>query len=136
MNSTKGFTLIELMVVISIIGILAAIAIPQFQTYKQKGIITEGYSLAGPVRLDIQDYFDVTGVLPENNTMAGLAQPEFIRGKYVESVTVDQGAITVGFNDSYESLAGYYFKLIPEINADNPTGPLVWEIKKKEERRE
>ena len=136
MNDSRGFTLIELMIVISIIGILAAIAIPQFQAYRQRGMITEGYSLAGPVRLDIQDYYDTTGVLPENNSMAGLAEAGFIRGKYVESITVEQGAITVSFNDSHESIAGYYFKLIPEINEDNPTGPLVWELKKKEQYKE
>jgi len=126
MNNEKGFTLIELMVVIAIIGILAAIAIPQFGKYRERAFICEGYSLVSPIRYDIQDYVDATGRLPDDNPMAGLAPKEHIRGKYVESIGVDHGMITLAFNDSQASLAEYYFKLIPEINEDNPTGPLVW----------
>lgn len=131
MNNTKGFTLIELMVVISIIGILAAIAIPQFSKYRARAFISEGYSLVSPVRYDIQDYVDATGVLPDDNAMAGLAPPEQIRGKYVEAIRVDHGTVTVSYNDSEESISEYYFKLIPEINEENPTGPLIWQKEKK-----
>lgn len=135
MSNAKGFTLIELMVVISIIGVLAAIAVPQFSKYQERTYISEGYSLVSPIRYDIQDYVDATGVLPVDNAMAGLAPKEHIRGKYVASVGVDHGTITVLFNDSKECLIGNFFKLIPEINEDNPTGPLVWTKKNKGEEK-
>lgn len=127
MNNTKGFTLIELMVVISIIGILAAIAIPQFGAYRARAYTCEGYSLVSPIRYDIQEYVDATGVLPADNAMAGLAPPEYIRGKYVEGITVEQGIITVLFNDSQMAIAGNYFTMTPRINEDNPTGSLIWD---------
>lgn len=133
MKNMEGFTLIELMVVISIIGILAAIAIPQFSEYRARSFICEGYSLVSPIRYDIQDYVDATGVLPDDNAMAGLADPEQIRGKYVEQIRVDKGVVTVLFNDSQPSLEDSYFKLIPEVNQENPTGPLVWNKKTNED---
>jgi type IV pilus assembly protein PilA len=133
MNDTRGFTLIELMLVMSIIGILASIAIPQFSAYRTRAFHSEGYVLSDPVRKNIQEYVDVTGRIPENNTMAGLPDKKSIRGKYVDSIGITHGIITVTFTDSIPSLKGFYFKLIPEINTSNPTGPLVWSIGKKED---
>lgn len=128
MNGNKGFTLIELMVVISIIGILAAIAVPQFSIYRAKAFISEGKSLLSPVRQDIADYYDHTGKLPENNFQAGQASPENIKGKYVNSITVENGIITVLFNDSNDYIKESYIKLSPQINEENPTGPVIWEL--------
>ena len=129
MKNNKGFTLIELMIVISIIGILAAIAIPQFSKYRARAFTTEGKSLLSPVREDIVDYLDHTGRLPKDNAQCGLAKPEYIMGKYVASVTVENGMITVLFNDSQESIKNHYVKLSPVINKDNPTGPVIWDLK-------
>ena len=129
MKTNKGFTLIELMTGISIIGILAAIAIPQFSAYRARAFTAEGKSLLDPVRKDIVDYLDHTGKLPKDNFQCGIAKPEYIKGKYVASVTVDNGIITVLFNDSQDSIKDHYIKLFPQINKDNPTGPVVWELK-------
>ena len=129
MKNNKGFTLIELMIVISIIGILAAIAVPQFSKYRARSFRAEGKSLLDPIRKDIVDYLDHTGRLPKDNFQCGLAKPEYIKGKYVASVTVDNGMITVLFNDSQESIKDNYMKLRPQINEDNPTGPVVWDLK-------
>jgi type IV pilus assembly protein PilA len=134
MSNQKGFTLIELMMVVSIIGILAAIAIPQFSAYRIRAYRCEGYVLADPVRKDIQEYVDVTGRLPGNNAMAGLPEKKSIRGKYVDSIEINHGIISVIFSDSIPSLKGQYLKLIPEVNPSNPTGPLTWEIEKKDEK--
>ncbi len=129
MKNNKGFTLIELMLVISIIGILAAIAIPQFSVYRAKAFITEGKSLLNPIRKDVVDYLNHTGRFPKDNFQCGIAKSEFIMGKFVDSISVNNGIITVLFNDSQESIKDHYIKLYPLINEDNPTGPVVWDYK-------
>lgn len=132
MTNQRGFTYIELMVVVAIIGILAAIAIPQFSSYRKKAFQAEGYELAAAVKANVVDFYDHTGRLPHDNTQAGVALPEQLRGKYVARITVETGKIRVEFQASpyggdpmAEPLT-----LIPQINAANPTGPLVWEVEK------
>ncbi len=128
MNEQSGFTLIELMAVISIIGILAAIAIPQFSVYRDRAYRGEGYSLGSAFREEICRYYDVTGVLPMDNDNLGLPPPESIRGKYVAAVSIRNGEVGLRYSDQMNStIAGQTVRLIPHINPDYPTGPLVWE---------
>ena len=125
MKNNRGFTLIELVVVISIIGILAAIAIPNFIHYRNKAYLTEGYVLFDAVKKDISEFYDHRGVFPENNTEAGLAEPKYIRGKDVASVTVHKGVVIIEFEKGSRSM---YQKLIlaPQLTEGNPTGPIIW----------
>lgn len=99
----KGFTLIELMIVVAIIGILAAIAIPAYQDYTIRSQVSEGLSLAGGAKATMSEFYQDTGDWPPNNGDAGLAEPEEIIGRYVESVTVsvsgENGLITVEYSD-------------------------------------
>ena len=96
---SAGFTLIELMIVVAIIAILAAIAIPAYQDYLVRTQVTEGMSLAGGAKAAVWDFVSNTGRLPTTNQSAGLAKNTSITGDYVSSVDLaPAGKITVAFN--------------------------------------
>jgi len=96
MKKQQGFTLIELMIVVAIIGILAAIAIPAYQDYTIRAQVSEGLSLAGGAKAAVAEYTMDTGNWPTDNTIAGIAAVATdISGKYVTSVTVTTGNIAV-----------------------------------------
>jgi type IV pilus assembly protein PilA len=127
MRRQHGFTLVELMVVIAIIGILAAIAIPNFISYRTRAYASEALVIGDSVRKDIIDYYDHTGVFPADNAAAGLPEPEAIRGKYVKSLTVKKGEIHIAFDDSARrEFKDKFLLLKPEANTDNPSGPIRW----------
>jgi len=97
-NIQRGFTLIELMIVIAIIAILAAIAIPAYQDYVIRSQVSEGLSLSEGAKVAVWDFVSNNGRMPSNNESAGLpATPASIAGKYVSSVTITDGLITVAY---------------------------------------
>ncbi|HGM0442157.1 TPA: pilin, partial [Neisseria gonorrhoeae] len=91
----KGFTLIELMIVIAIVGILAAVALPAYQDYTARAQVSEAILLAEGQKSAVTEYYLNHGKWPENNGDAGVASsPSDIKGKYVKSVTVTNGVVT------------------------------------------
>jgi len=97
-RSFAGFTLIELMIVVAIIALLAAIAIPAYQNYLIRAQVSEGAILTTEAKTGVWEYYVNTGSYPPNNLSAGLpASPASISGSYVKSVTVKGGQITAAF---------------------------------------
>jgi type IV pilus assembly protein PilA len=97
-NIERGFTLIELMIVVAIIAILAAIAIPAYQDYLIRAQVTEGVSLATGAKAAVWDYVANNGTYPPSNVSAGLAQASSITGTYVSSVDASGGTIQVQYD--------------------------------------
>ena len=91
----QGFTLIELMIVVAIIGILAAIAIPAYQDYTIRAQVSEGLNLSGGAKAAVTEYYQDRGVFGPDNATVGLEAPGAIMGKYVLSVTATNAVISV-----------------------------------------
>ena len=101
MKQQKGFTLIELMIVIAIIGILAAIAIPAYQDYTIRSKVSEGLNLAGAAKLAVSETFDSLGFFPQTQVSYGLPAAVSISGNYVSTIGIDTanptGIITITY---------------------------------------
>jgi type IV pilus assembly protein PilA len=100
MNKHQGFTLIELMIVVAIIAILAAIAIPAYQDYTIRSQVSEGASLASGAKTAVAEYYANYGAAPATNAAAGIEASGSITGNYVKSVEVVGGVITATFENS------------------------------------
>ncbi|HEZ5386547.1 TPA: pilin [Neisseria meningitidis] len=97
----KGFTLIELMIVIAIVGILAAVALPAYQDYTARAQVSEAILLAEGQKSAVTEYYLNHGIWPKNNTSAGVASSATdIKGKYVKEVTVANGVVTAEMKSS------------------------------------
>lgn len=94
-RNQQGFTLIELMIVVTIIGILASVAIPMYLDYTVRSQIAEGLNLAGSAKVAVAEFYQDRGAFPTDNIDAGLEVAANISGKYVTSVTVAGAQISV-----------------------------------------
>ena len=119
----KGFTLIELMIVVAIIGILAAVALPAYQDYTARAQMSEALTLASGAKAAVTEYYGDKGKWPSANASAGLAAAAGIKGKYVTGVDAAGGKIvaTIGTNAS-KGIQGKTLTLSPISNA----GSIDW----------
>jgi type IV pilus assembly protein PilA len=122
----KGFTLIELMIVVAIIGILAAIAIPAYQDYTIRSQVSEGLTLAGAAKAAVAESFSQTGVPPADRIEAGMSNlATDTNGKYVSSVGVATGTITITYgNEANAKIQNQTLALTPY---ETPDASVAWQ---------
>ena len=132
MNAQKGFTLIELMIVVAIIGILAAIAIPAYQNYTKRAHVSEGLSLAGGAKTAVAEFYSSNNRLPKSNSSVGIAAATSITGNAVSSVGVGtgdgaaaDGQIKITYNSKVDSAGTSTLILSPTTS----TGGVQWKCK-------
>jgi len=119
----KGFTLIELMIVVAIIGILAAIAIPAYQDYTIRAQISEGLNLAAASKAAIEEYYSENGDWPKKNDDTGLPDKKEITGKYTTEVAVKGDTVEIKYgNDANQVIHKRKVLLI----ATNNDGSISW----------
>ena len=103
----QGFTLIELMIVVAIIGILASLAIPAYQSYTIRAQISEGLNLASPLKNAVATFYNENGSFPADNTEAALETAASYQGNYVQSMSVNNGVVEILYgNDANAQING------------------------------
>jgi type IV pilus assembly protein PilA len=124
-RTSSGFTLIELMIVVAIIAILSAIAIPAYRDYVARTQASEGFEIASGAKAAIWEYMTNKGEFPSSNESAGLPSATSLSGKYVSSVAIGQGGVVTvqyGRPDSNDLLRDTNLQLSPINNG----GSISW----------
>jgi type IV pilus assembly protein PilA len=125
-SRAMGFTLIELMIVVAIIGILAAIAIPAYENYTVRAQVTEGINMTAFAKTRVADLFFERGIPPVDRVAAGLtAAPTDTSGKYVSELDIDKGFLIIKFgHDANAAIQNLTLTLTPY---ETPELGIAWQ---------
>lgn len=126
-QNTRGFTLIELMIVVSIIGILATMALPSYQDRIIRAQISEAIALSEIAQDSIGTFYKAKQRMPLNNEEAGLPMPRKIIGNYVTALQVEHGAIHLSLgNRVNKHILDKTITIRPAVVTDAPIVPIAW----------
>ena len=126
-RNQQGFTLIELMIVVAIIGILAAVAVPAYQDYTVRAKMAEGLSLASSAKTAVSEFFANDGTLPSTNTAVGLPVATAINGNSIRSVQVGgSGVITITTVGTASGMPGAAAAKTFTLTPTASNGRIVW----------
>jgi type IV pilus assembly protein PilA len=127
--SCAGFTFVELLIVVAIVSILAAIALPAYREYELRAEVAESEIFLSDAKTAVNEFYSRWGRMPADNSEAGLRLPEALRGKYVRSLAVS-GGVMVAELDLGGDLAGSAIQrtltMRPWLNAKNTGAPIIW----------
>jgi type IV pilus assembly protein PilA len=123
-KTQQGFTLIELMIVVAIVGILAAIALPAYQDYTTRSKISEGLTLAEAAKTAVADHYQTLNTFPLNSQSAGYSSPNT---KYVSGITIVEGLITITYKTATGVATGEDELMLSPLTTTG--GALDWKCK-------
>lgn len=121
----QGFTLIELMIVVAIIGILAAVAVPQYQNYTIRSQVTEGLAMASEFKTAVSEYRANRGAFPVNNGQVGFGAATTFTGNYVSGIQITNGDVTMTYGGTRVN-AALKSKTLRLRVGTNAAGSVVW----------
>ena len=127
MNKLKGFTLIELMIVVSIIGILASISIPQYSSYIQRSELVDVYSMGMQFRDKVTKYYLENYEFPADNHQLNVPAPDKLIGNRITKVVIENGAIHIHLGNNASNI--FHDKILtyrPAVVEGSPTSPISW----------
>jgi type IV pilus assembly protein PilA len=123
-SEQQGFTLVELMIVVAIIGTLSALAIPAYQNYLIRAQVSEGLNLVGPVKNAVTEFHEQNGVYPADNAAAAIAPPASYSGNYVAGISIAGAVISIQYsNDANAIITGRTIT----FTASSSSGSMSWE---------
>ncbi len=128
--ASAGFTFVELLIVVAIVSILAAIALPAYRQYLLRAQVAEGLVFLGDAKTAVNEFYSRWGRLPADNSEAGLALPQDLHGKYVRSLGVSGGVMVasmeLGHDLGNQSIVSRTLTMRPWLSTTNPGAPIIW----------